>query len=65
MLNFIKQDGHAMTGILGLATFAGCMATYNEIMGAIAATFTAGYMGIRFFMKLREYRKKKSPIDKN
>jgi hypothetical protein len=50
---------HGIVGLLGMATFSGCMATYNEIMGAVAATFTAGYMGIRFVIEYSKWKRKK------
>jgi hypothetical protein len=49
-------DVHAFIGVLGIS-FSGAISLYSTIMGALAATATAAYMGLRAY---GEWRKVKS-----
>lgn len=60
MKGMIQSKVHGIIGVIGtVGSFT--LANYSAVMSAIAATFTAAYMGLHFY---REWRKVRSDTKK-
>jgi hypothetical protein len=55
-------DVHSTIGLAGIIA-TGALSNYNLFMASLAGTFTAGYMGVRFFRELRKYRRDRADYE--